>query len=55
MQKRTKTQRNINGNSKNTSKRTKRTKYYLLLNYFILCKKNYFTSKDYFIPKDYFL
>ena len=51
-----KTQRNINGNSKNASKRTKRTKILSFAHYFILYKKNYFTSKRlFYFKKNYFL
>ena len=67
MQKRTKTQRNINGNSKTHQKEQKEQKYYLLhiilfsTKRIILHQKDYFIpkriilhQKDYFISKDYF-
>ena len=56
MQKRTKTQRNINGNSKTHQKEQKEQKYYLLYIILFSTKRIILHQKDYFIPKkNYFI
>ena len=54
MHKRTKTQRNINGNSKNASKEQKEQKYYLLHIILFSTKRIILHQKDYFYSKRLF-